>query len=133
MYPAITRSGGAITSAAVKVSDRIESRIEIIHVSDNATAVDFWVKNVGVSYIAPIERSDIFFGLQDDFGRVDYGDAGPPFPYWDYHLEGDNSEWGPEVTLNVTIHPASPPSAGTYMIKMVIHNGIYDQTTFGVD
>jgi len=131
LYPAITQSSGAITSATTKVSDRIESRIEIIQVGDNAADVDIWVKNVGTSDIDSIERSDVFFGPTDNFTRVTYGGETPP--YWDYQLEGGNNEWKPTVTLKITIHLAFPPSSGTYLVKVVIPNGIFDQTTFGVD
>ena len=99
--------------------------------SDNATTVAIWVKNVGTSDIVSIERSDVFFGPEDDFYRVTYDGETPP--YWDYQLEGNNSQWKPTVTLKITIHPASPLSSGTYLIKVVIPNGIFDQTTFGVD
>ena len=133
LYPAINRSSGAITSATTKVSDRIESRVEIIQVSDNASAVDIWVKNVGTSTIGTIQNSDIFYGPEDNFDRVPYANSGPPYPYWDYQLEGNNDEWKPTVTLKITTHLASPPSAGTYLVKVIIPNGIFDDTTFSVD
>jgi archaellum component FlaG (FlaF/FlaG flagellin family) len=132
LYPAISRSSGAVSSAADKINNRIQSQVEIIHVSDNGANVNFWVKNVGASYIAPIDQSDIFFGIQGDFERVPYGSDGAPYPYWDYQLEGGASDWRPEATLKVTIHLESSPSADTYLIKMVIHNGVSDQTTFSV-
>jgi hypothetical protein len=132
IYPAIQRSGSSITSATTKVSERIESRIEIIQVAENGTSdIQIWVKNVGTSIIHDITQCDIFFGPVDDFYRVDYG--GPATPYWDYQLEGGYSKWTQTVTCNITVHLASPPSAGTYMIKVVIPNGIYDSTTFSVD
>jgi len=132
LYPAIQQSSSAITSATSKVSDRIESRIEIIQVGENGTSdVHIWVKNVGTSDIDSVSRSDIFFGPDDDFYRVDYG--GPATPYWDYQLEGGYSEWSQTVTCKITVHLASPPSADTYLVKVVIPNGIYDSTTFSVD
>ena len=131
LYPAINQSSSAITSATTKVSDRIESRIDIIQVADNTTAADVWVKNVGTSDIDSIERSDVFFGLTDNFNRIDYG--GPATPYWSYQLEGDNTDWKPTVTLKITIYPTSSLSDGTYMVKVIIPNGISDETTFGVD
>ncbi len=98
---------------------------------DNGTDVDVWVKNVGTSDIVSIERSDVFFGPEDDFYRVTY--SGETAPYWNYQLEGDNSEWKPTVTIKITIHPVSSLSSGTYLVKVVIPNGIFDETTFGVD
>lgn len=131
LYPAINQGSGAITSATTKVSDRIESRIDIIQVGDDVTHVDVWVKNVGTSDIDSIERSDVFFGPEDDFYRVACG--GETAPYWNYQLEGNNSEWKPTVTLRITVHLASSLSSGTYLVKVVIPNGISDETTFSVE
>lgn len=130
-YPAIIESSGAVTSATSKVSDRIESRIDIIQVADNSTEVDAWVKNVGTVAIDSIERSDIFYGPEGDFTRMDYGGGTPP--YWDYQFEGSYTRWQPTVTAKVTVHLASVPSAGTYIFKMVVPNGIFRETTFSVD
>lgn len=132
LYPAIMRSSSSITSATSKVSDRIESRIEIIQVGENGTSdVQVWVKNVGTADIDDIGKCDIFFGPDDDFYRVDYG--GPTTPYWDYQMEGGYSEWKQTITCKITVHLASAPSADTYLVKVVIPNGIYDSTTFSVD
>jgi len=101
-------------------------------VGDNGTAdVDIWVKNVGTVDIDSVGHSDVFFGPEDDFYRVTYGGGTPP--YWDYQLEGSNSQWKPTVTLKMTIHLASSLSSGTYLVKMVIPNGISAKTTFSVD
>ncbi len=130
-YPAIIESSGAVKSATSKVSDRIESRVEIIQLADNSTEVDAWVKNVGTVDIDSVERSDIFYGLEGNFSRITYGGGTPP--YWDYQFEGSYTRWQPTVTLKVVIHLASTPSAGTYIFKMVVPNGIFDTTTFSVD
>lgn len=131
LHTAITQGSGAVTSATAKVSDRIKSRVDIIHVSDNSTTVDLWVKNVGTSNIGDIGKSDIFFGPEDNFDRVIYGGSTPP--YWDYEIEGGYTTWKPTVTLHVTIHLASALSTNTYFAKIIIPNGISDDTTFGVD
>lgn len=131
LYPAITRSGTAITSATAAVSDRIESRIEIIQVANNDTTVQAWVKNVGSSDIPSIERMDIFFGPTSNFSRLTYGGQTPT--YWDYQLEGSQSDWTQTVTLRITIHLSSPLTTGNYLLKVVIPNGISDQITFGVE
>lgn len=133
LYPVINRSSAAIVTAASKVNDRLQSQIDIIQVSNNGTEVYVWVKNVGTPTIDAIERSDVFFGPDDDFARLPYANSGPPFPYWNYQLEGGNSEWDQTVTLKVTINLSSSLSPGTYLVYMVIPNGISDRTTFGVD
>lgn len=128
VYPSITESAGSIRSATAKVSDRIESRIDIIQVGDNGATVEVWIKNIGISEITNIDHTDIFFGSSDDFQRIDYG--GPSLPYWEYQLEGSNPKWGQAVTLKVTIHLTEPLTTGSYLVKVVIPNGISDQTTY---
>lgn len=131
VYPAIVQSSSSVTSATAKVSGRIETRIDIIQVSDNSTLIDFWVKNTGTARIVSIDRSDIFYGPETDFTRITYGGSTPP--YWDHVLEGSATEWTQAVTLKGTIHLESAIAAGTYLLKMVTPNGINDQITFGVD
>jgi hypothetical protein len=131
LYPAINTSSSAINDATGKVSDRIESRVEIIQVTNNGSYVYAWIKNVGTSTIDSIERSDIFYGLSTDFSRVTYGGAGTP--RWGYSLEGGYSAWDPTVTCKVTITLAGAPSAGSYIFKFVIPNGVYDSTSFSVN
>lgn len=131
VYPAIVQSSSSVRSATAKVSDRIETRIDIIQVSDNSTLIDFWVKNTGTVRIISIDRSDMFYGPETNFTRITYGGGTPP--YWDYILEGSATEWAQAVTLKVTIYLPSPISAGTYLLKMVTPNGVSDQIIFGVD
>jgi flagellar protein FlaG len=131
VYPAITDSSGAISSATTKVSDRIESRIDIIQVGDNGTDVYVWIKNIGGSNIDDIDSTDLFFGPEGDFYSVPCG--GGSAPYWEYELEGSNSRWKPTVTLKITIHPAEALTAGSYYLKAVIPNGISAQTTYSVE
>ena len=130
-YPAIIESSGAVTSATSKISDRIESRIDIIQVADNSTEVDIWVKNVGTVNIDSVERSDIFFGPEDNFYHVTSGGSTPP--YWDYVYEGSYTRWQPTVTIKVTVHLDSAVTSGTNIFKMIVPNGIFDSTTFSVD
>jgi len=132
VYPAISRSEGVIVGVTDAVNDRMQSQIKIIHVASDGSDVYVWVKNVGTAEIGSIERSDIFFGPVDDFSRVAYGTSGPPYPYWNYQIEGGSDSWKPAVTIKVSIHMESAPSSGTYMVKMVIPNGISDERVFGV-
>lgn len=133
VYPAVQRSSDAINNAADTVDDRMKSRIEIIQVSDTGSTVDAWIKNVGSSTIAGIDNSDVFFGIEGDVTRVSYGNDSSPLPYWSYQLEGGGATWKQTGTTMVTIHLASSPGPGTYQLKMVIPNGTFDETVFGVE
>jgi hypothetical protein len=99
-------------------------------VSYSGTYVYVWVKNVGTTYIDSIERSDVFCGPSDNFSRITYG--GTETPNWTYSLEGGYARWEPAVTCEITITLADAPSADDYMVKVVIPNGIYDETMFSV-
>jgi flagellar protein FlaG len=133
VYPAVERSSQAVSSAADAVNDRITSRIEIIQVGDSGTTVDAWVKNVGSSKVAAIENSDVFFGMDGSISRVTFGDNSTSPPYWNYQLEGSSTQWGQATTNRITIHLSASPAPGVYLLKVVIPNGIFDETTFSVD
>ena len=133
IYPAVQRSGAAISSASDTMNDRIKSDIAIIQVNNSQTTVDAWVKNIGSSEIDGVENSDVFFGPEGDFSRIPYGDINSPLPYWSYQLEGTGSQWGPTNTNKIIIHLASSPIPATYVLKVIIPNGIFDETVFGVE
>ncbi len=129
--PVISQSEGAIASAADAINDRMKSDIKVIYAAREGSDINIWVKNVGITGIGSIERSDIFFGPEGNFARAVFAVSGPPYPYWNY--SGGTDGWEPAVTIEITIHPESMPSPGTYMVKMVIPNGIADEITFGVN
>jgi hypothetical protein len=133
VYPAVERSSQAVNSAADAVNDRMTSQIEIIQVADSGNTVDAWVKNVGSSRVAGIENSDVFFGVDGGIARVSFGDNSTALPYWSYRVEGSNSQWSQATTNRITIHLADPPAPGMYLLKVVIPNGVADETAFSVD
>jgi hypothetical protein len=133
VYPAIQRSGSAITNASDTLNDRIQSDIKIIEVNEDSTTVNAWVKNIGTSDISCVENSDVFFGTDNNYSRITYGDISTPLPYWSYDLESSGSEWTPTVTNKIVIHLASALIPDTYALKIIIPNGISDETFFGTD
>ena len=133
VYPAAERGGQAMSNAADDISDRITTRIEIIQVGATDTTVDAWVKNIGSSRILGISNSDIFFGPEGNMSRISYGDEESPLPYWSYQLEGSYTTWELTATNAVTIHMAASLDAGVYLFKMVLPNGISDETSFSVE
>ncbi len=130
IYPAITQSSGAIADASSKISDQIESRISVIQASSNGVLVEAWVKNVGTVSILDVASSDIFMSPQDSYEHIPYGGTTPP--YWEYQIEGGGDLWGQTDTIKVSVYLTAPLSSGVYIFKMVIPNGISDETTFSV-
>lgn len=133
IYPAVERSGAAITNASDTMNDRIKSDIKIIQVNEDGTTIDAWVKNIGSSEIKCVENSDVFFGSESNFSRIPFGDINSPLPYWSYQFEGAASEWTPTKTNKIMIHLTSSLSPDTYALKIIIPNGIFDETIFGVE
>jgi archaeal flagellar protein FlaG len=131
VYPAIERSTSAINSAANQVDEQIKSQIEIINVNNNDSTVQVWVKNIGTSVINSIENSDVFINDQTNIVRLVHGNESTPLPYWSYQLTGINSTWKPTVTNEISIHLAAPLSPGSYLLKVVIPNGVFDEAVFG--
>jgi hypothetical protein len=128
--PAIERSSSAINTATNQVNDQIKSQIEIINTSTNGTSVEVWVKNVGSSVIHTIQNCDVFLTSGNNVERLAYSDGSATLPYWNYSLMGDSRDWGPSVTNEIVLH-LETLSSGPHQVKIVIPNGISDQSTFG--
>ena len=134
VYPMINRSSSAMVSMAETIDERMKSRINIVHAANSADrrTIYFWVKNVGSNRVVNIEKSDVFFGQEDDFQRIPYvDDAGGSYPRWAYGIEND-AEWVTGATVNITISYDSDPGAGTYYGKVIIPNGIADEYFFSM-
>jgi archaellum component FlaF (FlaF/FlaG flagellin family) len=125
IFPAIAQGSDAMANMQRRIDDRMQTQIEIIHAAKaDSLTVWIWVKNVGSLRIAPPEASDLFFGPQSDYARIPYNTGDP---HWTYTLEND-TEWRPGATLKISVSYTLPPPAGTYYIKVVLPNGISDET-----
>jgi flagellar protein FlaG len=131
LYPALTQSQGAISSAADQASDRMQSRIKIIQAGSSGTQVSVWVKNIGLTTVSNIQQSDFFLSAGTNLlTRVTYN--GTEAPSWSYTIPQGETDWSQTVTIGVTITLSAPLSPGTYSVTMVIPNGVSDEVTFGV-
>ena len=152
IFPAITRSSGAIVTSSANIDERLRSDIEIIHAvgelnssgafADSSPANGFfevfvWVKNVGDTRITSIENTDIFFGQVGNFSRIPNiveVQAGV-YPRWSYIIEGssDDSQLNPKDTLKITIDfETDTQSAGSYDVKITVPNGVTDNHFFSM-
>jgi len=130
LYPALTQSQGAISSAADQASDRMQSRIKIIQAGGSGTQVSVWVKNIGLTTVSNIQQSDLFLSAGNSLTRVTYN--GTEAPSWSYTFPQGQADWSQTVTIGVTITLTAPLSPGTYLVTMVLPNGVSDEVTFGV-
>ena len=148
VLPALSRSSGAVITSSAKVDDRLKSDIEIVHVvgeldsagafqdtnADGLFDVFLWVKNVGLTRIDSIPQADVFLGKIGNFPRIAHESelqAGQ-YPRWGYAIEGNATEWGPKITLKITVTWDSTQSAGNYDVKVIIPNGVTDEQFFSM-
>jgi hypothetical protein len=132
LMPAIGRSGQALVMSADVANDRLSSRIEIVQATgvDGETEVLGWVKNTGATTVSAVEKTDVFFGPQDAFERVPYGDPGCTAPCWSYVIENDTA-WNPTSTVKIMTELTDPLATGeTYYLKVVTPNGVEDTKFF---
>ena len=151
IFPALSRSSGAIVTSSAKVDERLRSDIEIIHVvgeldSSGAFAdtnangrfeIFIWVKNVGETRITSIEEADVFIGQIGSFNRIpnliDLQEG--VYPRWSHDVEGssNDTEWNPKQTLKITVdYNADTQPTGTYDLKFSIPNGVTDNYFFSM-
>jgi hypothetical protein len=134
LMPAISRTNGSIVATSDSVNNRISTDLEIIHVAgtDGSADVEAWAKNTGADRIAPMSRVDVFFGPENAFVRVPYGDPGCAAPCWSYTVEND-SEWNPTATVRIDLTSDTNLVQGeTYYIKIVAPNGVTDARFFTI-
>ena len=136
VYPAIIQSSHAMVSMKSRVDDRLKSQIEIIHATGNGSDAFVWVKNVGSLSIRPVKRCDVvFFEPNSTFSpHIPHKDYAKGKPYWTYEVVGNDSEWNPTATLQITVTLTNTDllTNTTYFVKVVIPNGISDEDYFSV-
>jgi len=132
VYPAVQRSGAAISTASDAINAQMVSDIKIIQVNENQATVDAWVKNTGTAQIDSAKDCDVFLGTEGDVSMIPFGTTDSSLPYWNYQIEGTDNQWMPSDTNDIIIHLASSLLPNIYYLKIVTPNGISDETLFGV-
>lgn len=150
VYPAVTRSTGALASASGTVDERIRTNVSVIHavgeLSATSTWVDtnsngyfdffVWVKNVGEAKIGAISGTDVFLGQEGSVQRATYTTATSTSPRWAYSVEG-GGDWVAGATVKITVSyndgcPSCYLPPGTYYIKVITPNGVSTEKYFGM-
>ncbi len=89
-----------------------------------------WVKNVGTTVIVSVSQSDIFLTSASDLEIIPYG--GSSTPRWEYSLVGEQTEWQQSGTVAIVIYLSDSLGSGTYLVRLVLPNGVCDETRFSV-
>jgi hypothetical protein len=139
LFPAINLGIESISQSSSQVDERLITSIEIIQVVgelDSSGAFNdtngnglfdifVWTKNTGTSRILDIDRTGLFISSSGDFQRIPHEvdrEEGE-YPRWTHSIEDTSSEWGPNVTLKMTITYSTAQSAGHYDAKVTTPNG----------
>ena len=128
---------GSQQEKIAKSAEKMETKIEVIF----ADALQFnntvkaWVKNIGQKSIPEQligSGSDVF--LKERNGttlRVPFN--AETSPSWSYTLNGDDDEWDPGETLEITINlPDGVLDAGDWIVRFVTYNGAYSSYIFSL-
>jgi hypothetical protein len=126
IYPAMVEGSAAINSMQNRLDERIKSQVEIVYATKSGATVLVWAKNIGSLRVASPEASDLFFGPEGNFVRIPYGIG---TPHWEYTIEND-TDWNPTATMRITIVGFTPLDSGRYFAKVVLPNGIADESVF---
>ena len=131
VIPAASKSSGALLMANSEAADRINTDIEIVHVSGNATTntITVWVKNIGNKNIVPVTSSDIIVTTPNDVLRLPYAGSCSN-ECWSYSIEEGGSDWDKTATVKFII--ATAVDTGVYNVIVSVVNGVSATKDFSV-
>lgn len=111
---------------------RIMTSIELIAATTNitGTAVDAWVKNVGLVPINAMEKSDVFVITPGTrFDAITYNSAGGNNTWVETPL-GSSWNRGDTLHVQITLPISGALTTGDHMIRISTPNGVVADKTF---
>jgi flagellar protein FlaG len=109
--------------------DIMLTNIKIVYVNANAdnNIVKAYVKNIGINPIVSLDSVDVYFGELNSLSKIPYNTASAP--KWIY--SDSSNTWNPKQTRELVITLDYNLQANkTFMLKVVLHNGITDEYIF---
>jgi len=109
--------------------DIMLTNIKIVYVNANANnnIVKAYVKNIGINPIVSLDSVDVYFGELNSLSKIPYNAANEP--KWIY--SDSSNTWNPKQTRELVITLDYNLQANkTYMLKVVLHNGVTDEYIF---
>ncbi len=152
VFPAISRSSSALTTASSTVDERIRTNVSVVQsvgeldsggsfVDTNSNSLfDFyvWVKNVGDVTVPAVGETDVFFGQPGSITRIPSSvDSPSTYPNWTYSVEG-GGDWEVAETVRIEVRfddgcpGACSKPAGTYFVRIVTPNGVATESFFSM-
>ncbi len=131
VLPALANGSNALEVANVRSVDRIKTDVVIVFATGNTSTAEFvlWAKNVGLTTVEDIEKSDIFLTSPTGVQRIPFGSSSGT-PYWDHVIENDTT-WTQTATIRITLHMASV-STGLHSVSIVVSNSTNAVMEFSV-
>jgi len=125
-------------SRASIIADRASTSLLIIatdYISGKAL-LKVYVKNIGTNDIAGgnLRLSEVYLKSSTFLQVYTYSDGGEPGT-WSYQVLNDvnsDGKWGRGETLLIIINLSSPLERGTYVLSLVLHNGVEAETVLSV-
>jgi archaeal flagellar protein FlaG len=109
--------------------DIMLTNIKIVYVNANAdnNIVKAYVKNIGINPIVSLDSVDVYFGELNSLSKIPYNTTSAP--KWIY--SDSSNTWNPKQTRELVITlDYNLQTNKTYMLKVVLHNGIADEYIF---
>ena len=130
--PSITEGSQSVIESNREAAIRLKTNIEVIAVASNTagTQIDVWVKNVGVSPIYAIEKSDVFVVTPGTrYDSMTYAVSGDNT--WSHDLVGLNWNRGDTLHIAIELPAGNPMTAGDHVVKISTPNGVLAEKVFG--
>ncbi len=109
--------------------DIMLTNIKIVYVNANANnyIVKAYIKNIGINPIVSLDSVDVYFGELNSLSKIPYNAVSAP--KWIY--SDSSNTWNPKQTRELVITLDYNLQADkTYMLKVVLHNGVTDEYIF---
>jgi len=120
-YSSLSHSEQSTLSTKIKIvfADLVDSNVVYVY-----------VKNVGKTVIATLDKMDVYFGKYGEAQYIPYNSDS--YPTWNYTILTGSTTWGPNETVKITITYSTSLSEGVYIVKVVTPNGIEDEYIFSI-
>ena len=132
IMPSVSSSSQSVLESQQESAGRIRTNIEVIAATTTTTgtAVDAWVKNVGLDPINSIKKVDVFVITPGTrFDAMTYSTSGGDNT-WVENPQGVNWNRGDTLHIKVILPSANPLVIGDHVIRVSTPNGVSADKTF---
>ncbi len=132
ILPSVSSGSQSVVESQQESAGRLRTSIEVIAATTTTTgtAVDAWVKNVGLDPINSIKKVDVFVITPGTrFDAMAYSTSGGNNT-WVENPQGAKWDRGDTLHIKVILPAASPLATGDHVIRVSTSNGVVADKTF---